>query len=103
MEETQLTNEDKIMATNEKAYNYQKFLAREDAKDIFAKFQWNIEKLVDHMYLSSGEIKLADPLQVKRIVAQSIDSESCNGFRTTTQLRNSHDFGFSTKLTNQTF
>jgi hypothetical protein len=57
------------------------------------------------MYLSSGEIKLADPLQVKRIVAQASveDDDSCKGFRTTSQLRNSYDLGFSTKLTHQTF
>jgi hypothetical protein len=57
--------EDEPVATpridqSETAY-FTKLLPRSDALDIFDKFSWSIESLVDHIYISGKKIKLADP------------------------------------------
>ena len=54
-----------------KAAEYTKILPKSDAIDIFAKFSWSIESLIDHIYISNLNIKLADPSQVKRLMLQN--------------------------------
>ena len=64
-----------VRNSGEELVSREKILTREEAKTMFGKFDWNIESVVDHIYIKDGTIKLADPVQVKRIMAKQ-----SNGF-----------------------
>ena len=56
---------------------YQRKIPRAQAIDIFKRFEWSMDKLIDHMYTTTEgtgrrctDIKLADPVQVKRILVK---------------------------------
>jgi len=56
---------------------YRRKIPRAQAIDIFKRFDWSMDKLIDHMYIATegtgrgaAKIKLADPVQVKRILVR---------------------------------
>lgn len=42
---------------------------RLEASKIFKQLNWNMADLVDHLYIcEKGNVKIADPLEVKKII-----------------------------------
>lgn len=65
--------ESKTEGTGELGLVAERLLTKDQAKIIFNKFDWNMDKLIDHIYLNTTAkgaklIKLADPAQVKKIM-----------------------------------
>ena len=67
-------NEDSKTNEAVDAQNFaERLMTKEQATLIFKKFDWNMDKLIDHIYINmtakGGKlIKLADPAQVKKIM-----------------------------------